>query len=157
MKRFLAARQSGLIALWLAIALGGWLLSGQWREPSSVKAQSLVADSPQATDKKAMQVRVRDFQAQPISREIVVSARTEPVRAVTVRAEIDARVIAVNAEKGAPIQQGEVILRLDPRDRQARLAEAEALVKQRTLQYQAAQRLFKKNLQAENQVAEALA
>ena len=88
---------------------------------------------------------------------MVLHGRTEPARTVWLRAEIEGRVIAINAERGARVKAGEVIARIDVRDRPALLVQAKAEVKQRELQYQAAQKLFRQNFQSETDVAETFA
>lgn len=155
MKTFHRVKPSFLIALALTLALAGWLLSGYLSIDVDPPADEAVA--ARAHDDSLTRVRVGTFQAQPIEQEIIVTGRTEPAREVTVRAEIEARVIAIEAERGAPVEAGDSIARLDLRDRRAQLREAEAQVKQRELQYRAAQRLFADNHQSQTQVAEAKA
>jgi multidrug efflux system membrane fusion protein len=154
MKRFFSAKPSIFIALGVLLALAGWLLSGQLQ--NNAKPVDSTA-TPREQSDALTRVRVRDFQAQPISQEIVITGRTEPAREVTLRAEIDARVMAIEAERGAAVKEGDIIVRLDLRDRRARLREAQAQVKQRELQYRAAQRLFADKHQSETQIAEARA
>jgi len=88
---------------------------------------------------------------------VVIYGKTEPARSVTLRAEIDGRVVAIGAKRGARVQKGEMIVRLDVRDREARLSQARALVEQRKIQYRASQRLERKNFQSQTNVAEARA
>jgi multidrug efflux system membrane fusion protein len=154
MRKYLAARQSFLIASIAVVALVLWLSSGQLGD-KPVEAQS--AQAPAQSVEPVMSVRVRELHAQDVTREIIVSGRTEPARIVTVRAEIDGRIVAVNAERGQPIKQGDVIARIDMRDLEARLTEARATVKQREMQYAAAQKLLKQNLQSQVDMAERLA
>jgi len=102
-------------------------------------------------------VRVAVSEARPIAREIVVYGRTEPERDVVLRAETYGRVVEVVAEKGAHVTAGDVVLRLDRREREAMVAQAEALVAQRELEYRAATRLGERGFQAETNVAGAAA
>jgi len=60
------------------------------------------------------------------------------------RAEIDANVVEIGAERGRRVKQGDVIVRLAIDHRQVRLNEAQALVKQREFEYQAQQNFLKK-------------
>lgn len=152
--RFIRRRQSVLIALTVALALGGWLLSGQFGDSA--------ATEPTATDTEneplaPMSVRVREFEARPVTREVVFSARTAPAREVTLRAEAEGRVVEIPIERGARVEAGAVIARLDARDREAQLAEARATVRQRQLEYDGARRLGERGMQAETQVAQAMA
>ncbi|NIR31159.1 MAG: efflux RND transporter periplasmic adaptor subunit [Gammaproteobacteria bacterium] len=99
-------------------------------------------------------VRVREFQARPVRREIVINGRTAPNRAVDLRAETDGRVVALGADRGSRVSKGDLIARLDLRDRKARLVEARAAVKQHALQYEAARKLRRKEFFSETQLAE---
>lgn len=156
MKRFFAARQSYLLALGLALALAAWMLSGHGPDPEAQPAGETAAHAPEPRD-PLIHVRVQTYHAEDVQRELVISGRTEPARSATLRAEIDGRVVAVEAARGRPVRQGQPIVRLDPRDLEAQLAEARALVAQRELQHQAAQRLQQRQMQAETAVAEAFA
>ena len=163
--QFLAARQSVLIALGLALALATWLISGRVDDGTNVNSP---AAAQPATERDAAivtadatpeptSVQVRRLQAEPITREIVISARTEPARSVTVRAEADGRVSELGAERGASAAAGALLARLDDRARRARLAEAEALLERRRLEYRAAERLNQRQLQSATELAAAAA
>src|SRR3546814_16178361 len=78
------------------------------------------------------------------------------MRAVETRAETEGRVTAVGAPKGSLVQAGELIAQLDPADREAQLARAEARVEHRRIDYQATRQLAAKGYQAENRQAQAL-
>lgn len=152
--RFLKARQSALIALTLAVLLAGWLLSGQLGAAGPAEPEA--ADS-NATERPAMSVRVREFESRPVTREVVFSGRTAPARKATLRAEAEGRVVELAVERGARVEAGAVIARLDGRDREARLTEAQATLNQRQLEYDGARRLGERGLQAETQIAQARA
>lgn len=153
---FLREHQSVLAALAIAAAVIAWMMSGAERQgpaPEAVTGNGAVGTYAERT----FSVRVRNLTAEPVSKEVVVSGRTEPLRAVTVRAEIDGRVTTIAAERGAAVQAGDVIVRLDARDRAAQLQETEAAIQQRSLEYKAAKNLREKDYQTETQVAQALA
>jgi multidrug efflux pump subunit AcrA (membrane-fusion protein) len=63
----------------------------------------------------------------------------------------------IGAKRGAHVKKGELIVQLDVRDLQARLQQSRALVYQRKIQYDAAERLKSKNYQSQTNVAEARA
>ena len=102
-------------------------------------------------------VRVRTQKAEAVQRTIVVNGQTAPSRTVGLSAETDGRVAAIGAERGAQIDRGAVIVRLDERDRRARLRQAEAMLKQREVEYQARERLKGESYVSEAQLQEALA
>lgn len=153
MKAYIQARQSLLIAVGASLLLLLWMLSGQL---SGEDEAAVKAEQPRAAS-APLRVRVRELQAETVTREIVVSGRTEPARAVVLRAEVDGRVIEVVAEKGARLAAGDVIARLDPRDHAEQLAQARANRKEQELRYAAAKRLRSKDYQTETQLAASLA
>lgn len=150
-------RRSYLIAAGMALGLAGWLASGQLDAPGggAGNPSSPAAGAEAESGPKPMTVRVRELEAVPVSRRIVVNGQTAPAREVEVRAETQGRVVAVGPMKGAEVEAGEVLVRLDPQDREAAVAQAEALLRQRQAEHEAAQRLGERGFQAENRVAEA--
>ena len=150
----MAVKKSYVIAGVLAIALIGWLASGQMggRDDTEIETTAVATpEAEQAPDK--MSVRVRDLVAGPIEREIVINGKTAPVRHVELRAETTGRVLEIEAEEGALVKAGDVLVRLDPRDRELVKLEAEALLRQRRIELEAAEKLGKKGFQAETNVA----
>jgi multidrug efflux system membrane fusion protein len=90
-------------------------------------------------------------------RTIVVNGKTAPARIAQLSAETDGRIEYIGAERGASLERGNLIVRMDERDRTARLAQAEATVKQREVEYEARQRLKSESYVSEAQLQEALA
>lgn len=141
--------QSLIYALSIFLVLSGWLASGYL---GSEEQES----TPQSTPSNRtliQKVRVRIPEPTRVVQEIVLNGRTEPSRAVTLRAEVNGRVVDLTTTKGSVVKKGEIIIQLDKRDRQARLAEAHALLKQRELEYAGTKKLLKDNLQSEIQLA----
>ncbi|MEL6682751.1 MAG: efflux RND transporter periplasmic adaptor subunit [Pseudomonadota bacterium] len=64
--------------------------------------------------------------AQTIDSEVILRGRTEAAREVTVAAETSGLVISEPLRKGAFVNEGDVMCRLDPGTREASLAEARA-------------------------------
>jgi multidrug efflux system membrane fusion protein len=152
MKR-LAVSKSVLMAAGLLVAVVAWMVSGVVRESLRGPEQSAGARVAAAT---LPRVTVQDSRAQSITREIVVSARTEPNRRVELRAETDGRVVAVGAERGRAVKAGERVVGLDLRDRQARLDEARALIAYADLQFEAARKLQTQQFVSDTQMADLL-
>jgi membrane fusion protein, multidrug efflux system len=145
---------SSLLAIGLSAAVLLWMASGLLT-PANTSEQFQSAFSSQ--QRPQLSVRVLESQAKLVERKLQISARTEPNRRVEISAETDGRIVAVEAERGAALKQGQSIVVIDMRDRQARAAEAEALVRQRELEYQAAERLRGREFLSESQIAEAYA
>jgi len=154
MKHFLHRNQSLFIALAITAALTLWLLSGTGATGS---ARDPSLEGPRVDRPAITSVRVKTVESQRVTRDVIIYGKSEAARSVTLRAEIDARVIDTGARRGSRVKQGEMIVRLDARDLEARLQQANALVRQRQIQYQAAQRLKSKNFQSQAEVAGALA
>ena len=60
--------------------------------------------------------------------QVNVVGRAEAYEGVTVKSRIDGQVLNVAYTEGQAVKQGDVLLRLDPADLEARLAQAEAVV-----------------------------
>jgi len=133
-----------LVVLWF---LSGVVTSGD-DEPAG-QAPSAVSDPAK--------VRVRWSEAREYAREVMARGRTAPNREVVLKAEISGRVVAVPAEKGQPVAEGDVICELAAEDRPQRVVEAEAAVTQAEIDYQGALKLKQKGYQSESAIAEAKA
>lgn len=146
--------KSWLISLGMVVVVAIWLLSGQIGNNDDAK-QATVAAPSDTSSKNA--VRVRTQSAEEVMRTITVNGKTAPARIVNLAAETDGRIVHVGAERGASLEKGGVIIRLDQRDRSARLAEAEATVKQREVEYEGRLKLKSESYVSEAQLQEAIA
>ena len=154
----LKRHKSWLLSGGIAAVVVIWLLSGQIggddRSEGTPVASNATAD---AADTPRNAVRVRAQTAEPVQRTIVVNGKTAPARVVELAAETDGRVVAVVADRGKNVSRGAVIVRLDERDRRARLAQAEATLRQRQVEYEARERLKSSSYVSEAQLQEAVA
>jgi len=140
----------------ITILIAGWLLSGQFGNGDDTTGESGVATA-KTTLAPQSKVRVRTQIAEEVTRTIVVNGKTAPARVVELSAETDGRVESIGAKRGANIDRDTVIVRLDERDRSARLAQAEATVKQREIEYEARARLKAESYVSEAQLQEGVA
>jgi len=69
-----------------------------------------------------------------MERTITASARTQPNRYVELKAETEGQVVSIDVRRGAAVRAGDAIATLDMRDRNSRLEEAQALIRQRELE-----------------------
>ena len=106
--------RSWLYSAAIAILISAWLLSGQVGNDDGTNDQQQTVATVTATKSK---VRVRTQKAEEIMRTIVLNGKTAPARVVELSAETDGRVEFIGAQRGASILSGEVIIRLDERDR----------------------------------------
>lgn len=138
-------KRSYIIATLVAAVVAGWIFSGQIGETRSTDG---IGPETAVAEEVLPRVRVRTQVAEEHQNEIILFGRTEAERTVDVMAETKGRVAAVLVDKGDRVRKGEVLVRIALDDRKARLAEAEALVEQRDIAYQAAQKLSQKQFRS---------
>jgi membrane fusion protein, multidrug efflux system len=144
---------SVLMAAGLGFGIVAWMLTGLSRDSTPMP----VSAASQGDHERALpRVTIQVSRARTITREIIVSARTEPNRAVELRAETDGRVVVLGAERGSAVRAGERIVAFDIRDRNARLEQARRLVAFAELRYEGARKLADQQFVPETQIAELL-
>jgi multidrug efflux system membrane fusion protein len=149
-------KSSYFIAGGVAALAAAWILSGQVGDPerSAHANDAPVADAPAEPLKR---VRVKESISQPQYQEIVIRGRTQASRAVGLRAETAGRIARIMAEEGKRVDKGAPLARIDPAERIAALAEAEALLRQRQIEFNAAKALSEKGYRSDTKLAEAAA
>lgn len=147
-------RQSWLISAGIAAAIALWLLSGLVVGSDEDEGGTVIV---QNSERAKSTVRVRTQSAEEVERTIVINGKTAPARVVQLEAETSGRVVAIGTERGRNLDRGELVLRLDERDRAARLAEARATVKQREVEFAARDKLKSSSYVSEAQLQEAIA
>jgi membrane fusion protein, multidrug efflux system len=155
--------RSVIIATVIAVGVTGWIVSGQFSEPKAANEMATDVETSTEDTKIAKALRpkkvdptevlVRDYIAKARAQEVVVRGRTETLRQVDLKAETPGRVVKVNVERGQRVKKGDVLVRFAVKDRRAQLAEAEALVRQRKIEYKAANALNKKGFSAKTTLA----
>jgi len=144
-------KRSYIIAIVVTVVVAGWIFSGQIGQSSVIEG---IGPEAAIADEVLPRVRVRTLAAEEHQNQIHLFGRTEAERKVDVMAETSGRVASVLVEKGDRVKKGDVLVRLAMDDRKARLAEAEALVEQQTITYEAAQKLSKKQFRSAVTLAE---
>ncbi|MBO0335111.1 efflux RND transporter periplasmic adaptor subunit [Sneathiella sp. CAU 1612] len=162
--------RSIIIAIIIAVGVTAWIASGQidmgndsesgsGDAVAATKAESTTAETAE-TEKnqpKIMGVRYAISTAQPREQEIIVHGRTEANRVVDLKAEISGRVKKIHVDEGDRVKAGDRIVSFDVKDNQARLQEAQALVRQREIEFNAAKKLNKKGFSSDTTFASAQA
>ncbi len=144
-------RRPWMIAVGLSAVVLLWLASGAFiREPAATTATAANAPGGAAP----LRVQVRAQQAQPVTRTISVYGRTAPARQVEIKAETSGRVLALGIARGEPATAGQTLLKLDLRDRQARLEQARASVSEHQSAWAAQQELKPQGYISDTQLAE---
>lgn len=137
LKGFFAARP-WLMALLIGVAVVLWMASGQpGDEARSAGADQVAQPEPSVVP----EVQVRTQSAEWVTRYVTLYGRTAPARAVDLKAETRGRIVAFGVRRGEQVDAGTVLIRLDERDRSARLAEARAILVQRETEYEAQKKL----------------
>ena len=148
-KRF----KSWLLPAGIVVAVTLWVASGTL---GNTEDEDTAANATAPAPARSA-VRVRTQSAEEVMRTIVVNGKTAPARIANISAETDGRVEYIGAERGANLERGNLIVRLDERDRSARLAQAEATVQQRVVEFEARERLKSESYVSEAQLQEAIA
>ena len=143
-------RKPYLLAILLSVLLIAWMASGT-AEKGSLKEKS--SEESQLIPK----VEVTKYLPSTIKRSVALYGRTEPERSLSLSAEVEGRVKHILVDEGAVVKQGQLIVELELEDKKEQLAYAEALVKQREIEYQGAKSLSDKGLQGESLLAQAQA
>lgn len=152
-------RTSAIIAVVLTLAVAGWMLSGQFGggggggEAPAPK----IASVPEEPARAPPRVRVERMSAQPHQVAIPVRGRTEASRRVDVRAETDGRIAEIAVSRGDAVSQGDLLARLAVEEREAKIAEYRARLRQRRIHYEATAALAEKGLSSKEALATAKA
>ena len=153
-------KKSVLLAATLLLAVSAWIGSGLLVDQKPTSAPGVSADSTENMGSQSVlppAVQVRILAAAPVSRKLHLMGVTQPKRFVQLRAQTAGAVVVVHADKGEMLKAGDLVIRIDIRDRKARQRQAKALVAQRLAEYRAASELSKKKLSSKTTVAEAQA
>jgi len=145
--------KSWFVSAGIVVAVTLWVMSGSLgnSEDEAITTDVVVAGPAKNA------VRVRTQSAEEVMRTIVINGKTAPARIAQLSAETDGRIEYIGAERGASLERGNLIVRMDERDRAARLAQAEATVRQREVEYDARERLKSESYVSDAQLQEGLA
>jgi multidrug efflux system membrane fusion protein len=144
-----------LLAGLVAAAVLVWLASGSLGDRGTEGDKGGVAAQPPSAATTRVQVRTQ--QAVPVTRYISVFGRTAPARVVEIKAETNGRIESLGAARGQQVRKGAELLRLDLRDRQARLEQAQASVAEHQTAFEGQLELKTQGYVSETQIAETLA
>jgi multidrug efflux system membrane fusion protein len=142
-------------ALAIIVLVAAWMFSGTVSNNATGELNAARSVSGNDLTRRAVQVQIQ--QAEPIIRYINVYGRSAPARTVEVKAETNGRVVAIGIDRGQSAKKGAIIARLDLRDRRARLAQAQASVREFETSYNAQLELQNDGYVSETQIAEAVA
>jgi membrane fusion protein, multidrug efflux system len=152
----------GIVVLVLG-ALALWMLSGMLGEDqpadaaaATTPAAGLATGGPSAA-RPVFTVQAREQTAETVSRVVEANGDTQPDQVVNIASQVEGQVIEVGPRKGARVAAGALLARIDPRDNEAMRVGAEATVRQRELEYAAAQKLRETGYVTDGELAAKLA
>ena len=148
-------KSSQYIALAIAVFALIWVGSGVLFSSASEPVQQNTSAEP--VNQKPADVRVRKIKSADYSDQIEVTGRSRASRKVILKAETNGQLDQLIKEEGASVAQGDVLAKLELRDRQAKFTEAKERVNQRTIEYNAAKQLQNKGFNSKVKLAQALA
>lgn len=102
-------------------------------------------------------LKVEALDAKPYTRQITLNGFTKANRMVELKPEVDGKVVELPVKKGDMVEKGQLIVRLDDRDRKEKLAQARSALDARTIEYQASQTLEQKGYRPRIGLAQAKA
>ena len=130
-----------IIFIILIVFLLGWIITAETRE-----AQTDAPDALPVSSKPLPTVRYIESEHTDHAAALTLSAITLPNRQSTLKAELTAKVESIIKQKGETAKKNEIIIQLDDADWPEQLKAAEALLKQRELEFKGAENLKKRNL-----------
>ncbi len=149
-----------ILAVAVSLSVVLWMLSGSLYRDKTETSDSFSNTKVHSTTTEhgtLPRVQVSSQFAKPVMRYLSVYGQTAPARTVEINAETEGRVTSVTGVRGRQLNTGDVILRLDKRDREARLAQARASVTEHRTSYKAQTKLKADSYVSDTQIAETLA
>lgn len=135
-------RKSQFIAIFVAVFALIWILSGVLGGGDVAKPEH--ASEQVKAEHPLMIVRVASSVAQTHKDTVEVTGRTQASRKVDLKAETAGQVRKIHFEEGVYVKSGAVLAVVEPRERNARLEEAQQKVAQAQIEYDAARTLFER-------------
>lgn len=142
-------------AIAIALLAVVWMVSGVFNDDAPQATADASAEAP--ADVVLTRVRVITVVSQDHIRTLSVLGRIEADKAVSVRAEVAGRVSEITVQKGALVNAGEVLVKIDSENRPKLLAEARARFEQRKIAYDSTKKLSKGGYGSQLNVAQAKA
>ena len=142
-------------AIFVFLALIAWLGSGLLFNSNKVEAAKPI--SLDGNSARNFKVVVQEITARPYPNTIILQARSEADKLVTVASETGGTISQLPASKGSFVQKGQIICRIDVGARAAQLAQARAQRDARKIEFNAAQKLVKQGHMSKSQMAAAQA
>lgn len=150
-----------LASLAVAAAVAIWIFTGPSEPEATELGDGVAAESPEALSDAPLDAPVDVLAthsvARPMESAVVLRGRTEAARMVEVKAQTEGLVVSIPIRRGASVTTGETLCEIEPGDRPARIAEAEAKLLQAQIDADASAKLKERGFAAETTHAANLA
>lgn len=143
--------KTAILALSLLIL---WMISGLFFNKSK---SSNLASIDISAEKKLLNVKAKEFSSELRLSSVVIQGRTESNRSVLIASETNGIVENIFVDKGDQVIKGQIICKLSIDSRMAKLDEAEALMRQKKLEWEASKVLVEKGYRSQTKAAESKA
>jgi multidrug efflux system membrane fusion protein len=148
-------RSSYLWAAFIALTIGGWF---GYNNMEKLGLKQATAEKPvvvveKKPAEKAFKVEVRTFTAKMRKKSLYARGRTQVKKQVSVLARTNGIVEQANFEEGDAVKSGDLLCRLDMRDRKARLAQARAQLVSNKRDYEASLKLVARKFASQAKLA----
>jgi multidrug efflux system membrane fusion protein len=127
-----------------------WMISGLFFNKS--KSSNLASINISA-EKKLLNVKAKEFSSELRLSSVVIQGRTESNRSVLISSETNGIVENIFVDKGDQVIKGQIICKLSIDSRMAKLDEAEALMRQKKLEWEASKVLVEKGYRSQTKAA----
>jgi len=159
-------KKSTYLSATLLLIVVAWMFSGAFanvpeKQISNHTKQNVATNntlSNNASDKAnekslaLMKVKVANIEAQSVTREIIAQGVLEPFRQIEIQSQADSKVVDIAVDKGNRVFADTLLFKLDEQDRKAQIKRAQADVNTQRFELNAAKKLRKQGLQAENKL-----
>jgi membrane fusion protein (multidrug efflux system) len=145
------ARGQAPLRRWPALA-AALLLALGWAACS----QEQPAAAPEAAEERALPVRTALPQVEDVEDRASLPAELRALRRAELAAEVAGTVDSLSFDLGQRVAAGQVLAAIDTRSMAQAVAEAEAIDRQRRLQFERAERLFEKRSITQQQLLDAV-
>ena len=115
-----------IVAVGIVVAAAAWIVSGHLFPHESAESRAAVGTA--AVNTKLFRVSVVPARVEQRSRQLVLSGRTEADRKMMVTARGDGVISELRVRRGQQVAKGEVIAILSDEAREARVAQAQAML-----------------------------
>lgn len=135
---------SRIVAFSVLILVALWMLSGQFgndAKTNDAKMDVTEAQRPEEVSKKLQSVRFETSLSEEIASDILINGQTKSSKFVNIVPKISGQITEIFVDEGNPLLKGQVILKIETNDLQARVNKDRELVNQKNIEYNAAKEL----------------